>query len=501
MFIKDLTKYKNIIIQCHDIPDADTIGSAFAIQCYLKSHGIGTKLVYGGSAAISKPNLIMMLDALDIVITYTNELPPETDALITVDCQRGAGNVYNYELPETASVYVIDHHRPEVPEGNNTVIRPELAGCATVVWSMLTEEGYDLDDRVQNALYYGLFTDTNGLSELRHPLDRDLADISYDAGLIKKLKNAAITLDELDIIGNALRDYDVMTNIGLFRAKPCDPNLLGFTSDIAQQVAHIDCCVIYCEMPHGLKLSVRSSAREIMASEIAGFLCRDAGSGGGALDKAGGFLSYTKIAEKATDSPAEYLKSRILEYLNSYDYIYAGAHNEDFNSMPLYIKLPRPVGFAPSADVYPEGTKITIRTIEGDVDTVTASDMYLMIGIQGEVYPIKKERFEKSYTVPGGVYSLETEYTPSILNRYTGGRTVILPYAKTCIPKDDKFVRARILTKDTKVFTAWDTERYYHGCIGDYLVANEDNYTDCYIVRGDIFAETYERITRTLPYK
>jgi len=492
MVLKDLANYKNIIIQCHNIPDADTIGSGFAIQKYLNSLGVGSSLVYGGPVAISKPNLLMLLDALKIDISYTKELPSDTDALITVDCQHGAGNVHNYELPETVGVFVIDHHRPEIPEGENTVMRPELASCATVVWSMLTDEGYVIDDRVKNALYYGLFTDTNGLSELRHPLDRDMADLRHDAGLIKKLKNAAITFEELEIIGSTLIDYDVMQTIGLFKAKPCDPNLLGFTSDIAQQVAHLDCCVIYCEMPHGLKLSIRTSAREIMANEIAGFLCRDTGSGGGALDKAGGFMSFAKIAEKTGDPPAEYLKSRILTYLESYDHIYAGEHDEDFGSMPKYRKLPLPVGFAKSAEVFPEGTKITIRTLEGDVDTVTDNDVYLMIGIQGEVYPIKKERFEMSYTVPGDDYSVEAEYTPSILNRFTGEKKLILPFAKTCIPKDDKLVRARVLTKDTKVFTSWDTERYYHGGEGDLLVANEGDYGDCYIVRGDIFKDSYQ---------
>ena len=494
MQLKDLAKYKNIIIQCHDIPDADTIGSGVALQCYLHSFGSQVSMVYGGPAEISKPNLIMMIDALKIDIKYTKALPPDIDLLITVDCQRGAGNVFNFDLHEATEVFVIDHHRPEIPEGENTVIRPALASCATLVWSMLAEEGYELDSRVRNALYYGLFTDTNGLSELRHPLDRDLAELIYDAGLIKKLKNAAITLDELEIIGGALSDYELMGNIGLFKAKPCDPNLLGFTSDIAQQVAHLDCCVIYCEMSHGLKLSVRTSAREIMASEIAEFLCRDVGSGGGALDKAGGFISFSKIGEKTGDSPGDYLKSRISTYIDSYDYIYAGEHKEDFSKMPLYKKLPLPIGFAPSADVFPEGTKITIRTLEGDVDTVTDNGVYLMIGIQGEVYPIKKERFELSYTVPGDSYQSESEYKPAILNRFTGEKRKLLKYAKACVPKDEKLVRARVLDKDTKVFTEWDTERYYHGGIGDLLVANEGGYDDCYIVRKDIFLVSYEQI-------
>ena len=491
MNLKNFAQYKNIIIQCHDNPDADAVGSGFALQCFLRSLGCSPVMVYGGFK-IQKPSLLMMLEALNIEIKHVSELPPDTDLLITVDCQRGAGNVTNFELPESAAVVIIDHHKPEIPENESTVIRPDLASCATLMWSLLQEEKFPMDSRVQNSLYYGLFTDTNGLSELRHPLDRDLADIPSDGGLIRKLKNSAITAEELDIIGETLRGRDRIDNIGLFRAEPCDANLLGFTSDIAQQVVNMDCCVVYCLKTHEIKLSIRSSAREIMANEIANFLCHETGSGGGAQDKAGGYLSLKGIAQVSQgQDPVDYLKSRIRSYLEHYDLIYAGNNDIDFKAMQLYKKLQSPVGFVPSTDIFKAGTKITIRTLEGDVDNVAGDDIYLMIGIIGEVYPIKKEQFEASYNVLDAPYSLQLEYTPAVLNRITGERKIILPFAKTCIPNDYKLVRAKALEKDTKVFTQWDTDKYFCGVAGDWLMANEGRYEDCYIVRSDIFAESY----------
>ncbi|MDR2770696.1 MAG: DHH family phosphoesterase [Clostridiales Family XIII bacterium] len=493
MKIKELAKYSRIAIQCHDIPDADAICSGFALQCCLRALGADVALLYGGAAKISKPSLLILLDRLNIEISHAEALPPETDLLITVDCQRGAGNVTNFEIPAGAAVVVIDHHRPEIPESENTIIRPALASCATLVWDLLRKEQLAMDDRVQTALYYGLFTDTNGLSELRHPLDRDLADIPNDAGLIRKLENSAITPEELDIIGEALRDREYIGNIGLFRARPCDPNLLGFTSDIARQVVNIDCCVVYCFQRHGIKLSVRSSAREIMSGEIAGFLCRDAGSGGGNIEKAGGFLSFDGIAKVSGGaSPEEYLKTRIRAYLDNYDLIYADNNHIDFDAMPLYKKLPLPVGYAKSADIFPAGTKITVRTLEGDIDTLTGETVYLMIGMMGEVYPILRDKFESSYIARDEAYRRETEYAPALLNRVTGERKTISSAAKLCEPKDTKLVRAAALTKDTQVFSYWDTEKYFYGGKGDYLVANEGDYKDCYIVRQDIFAKSYE---------
>ena len=492
MELKNLARYKRIVIQCHNIPDADSVASGYALQCYLRSLKTEAELVYGGPAAIQKPSLLMMLEALNIEIEHISGLPADTELLITVDCQRGAGNVQHFDLPDTAEIVVIDHHRPEIPENHNTVIRPHLASCATLVWDLLQKEGFTMDDSVRNALYYGLFCDTNGLSELRHPLDRDLADITFDAGLIRKLKNSAITAEELPIIGKTLLNQETIKGIGLFRSEPCDPNLLGFVSDIAQQVVYIDCCIIYNLQQHGVKLSVRSSVREIMASEIAGFLCSGAGSGGGTFDKAGGFITFQGMKEAAGETdPETYLRNRILAYIDHFDLIYAGKNNIDFSSMRIYKKMAIPVGYAKSAEVFPNGTKITVRTLEGDVDAVAEEGIYLMIGVRGEVYPIKKERFQASYKTSDAPFAAELEYTPAILNRVTGERRELMPYAYTCVPNDEKYVRARPLAKPTKVFTSWDTDKYFSGAAGDWLVANEGSYDDCYIVQGDIFTDTY----------
>jgi len=47
-----------------------------------------------------------------------------------------------------------------------------------------------------------------------------------------------------------------------------------------------------------------------------------------------------------------------------------------------------------------------------------------MIGIEGEVYPIRKEKFERTYRYVDEVAEFDMEYAPTIRNnidgRYTG---------------------------------------------------------------------------------
>ena len=52
MKLSELLAYDNIVIQCHDNPDADTIACGFGVYLYLKSKGKEPRLIYGGQNVI-----------------------------------------------------------------------------------------------------------------------------------------------------------------------------------------------------------------------------------------------------------------------------------------------------------------------------------------------------------------------------------------------------------------------------------------------------------------
>jgi phosphoglycolate phosphatase len=468
----------------HDFPDADSVSCAYVLQKYFERVNCRAKIIYGGKTKINKPSLLMLIEAIGVEIEQVSEIPSAdlADLLITIDCQYGAGNVEKFPCKKFA---VIDHHISEIQENEFCEINPSLGSCSTLVYSMLSREA-DLgdflkDEKISTALYYGLYADTNGLAEIRHPLDRDLSEVDFDRVLVKKLKNANLTMPELSIVSNALKDFEIIEKIGLFKAAPCDPNILGFSSDIVMQVDSLDACVLFSCTNNGLKISVRSCCREIMANELAVFLCEGFGNGGGNLEKAGGFLKNSE----------EYLNSRLREYLTAFDKIYAGKTPVDFASMKLYKKLQIPVGFAKCEDLFQDGTRITIRTMEGDVDLIARENIYFMIGIEGEIYPILREKFEKNYIARDDEYEQISEYSPIVINRNTGRKQAILRFARICFPKNEKIIKAKQIEKRTKVFTYWDTEKYFSGKPGDFLAANENDLQDCYIVNERIFNKTY----------
>ena len=147
MKLSNLLDFDNIIVQCHDNPDADAIASAYAVYRYIKEHGKNVSLVYSGRHKVQKSNLVLLLDYLGIreVLEYI-ETPSEDEfdgLVVTVDCQYGAGNVTKILAKHTAC---IDHHQIEMRDIEFSEIVPELGSCSTLVWKLLKEENYPLDD-------------------------------------------------------------------------------------------------------------------------------------------------------------------------------------------------------------------------------------------------------------------------------------------------------------------------------------------------------------------
>ena len=64
------------------------------------------------------------------------------------------------------------------------MINAHVGSCATLVWRLLTEAGYRVEDkRLGTALYYGLFMDTNQFAELYNPLDQDMRQACVRKGI------------------------------------------------------------------------------------------------------------------------------------------------------------------------------------------------------------------------------------------------------------------------------------------------------------------------------
>ncbi len=511
MILKELAQYDPVTIQCHDNPDADAIAAGYALCRYFDSLGKQARLVYGGRNKIKKPNLLLMLKHLEIPVIYIEDadafLKEEPDGtirglLITVDCQYGSGNVMRLPAEKVA---VIDHHRMETKNIELGEINPYVGSCSTLVWRLLTEAGYPVEDeRLGTALYYGLFMDTNQFAELYNPLDQDMREaIPCDKSLVTLFRNSNLSLEELEVAGAAMLRYIYNDDYyyAIIKAKPCDPNILGLISDFLIQVAEVHCCVVYNETGDGYKFSVRSCVKEVQADELACFLSEGVGSGGGHREKAGGFINLALYEESYPTLHSEaFFSERLNDYFDNCEIISAGDYDACISDMDIYVKKPLTLGYVMATDLLPVGTPITVRTLEGDLDVQVEEDLVIMVGVRGEVYPNRFSRFEKSYELTQKPYRQHRArvrsgllYEPTIHNRDTGEVMKLIDHAKLCISDGGRRVFAKELTNRVKVFTAWDRDRYTLGCPGDYLVVGYEDRNDIYMLERDVFFHSYEK--------
>ena len=498
MKLKDLLVHEAIAIQCHNIPDADSLAAGFGLYRYFEAAGKQPLFFYAGPP-VTKPNLTGMIASLEIPVTHAPTLKEWDGLLITVDCQYGAGNVARVAAPHVA---VIDHHIQEKELPALCDLRPWLGSCATLVWDLLRQESFAPDTTLATALYYGLFTDTNGFSEMRHPLDRDMWDtLRINEHILKRLKLSNLSLIDLAQVSTALNalSTDPELRFALIPAPPCDPNILGVISDLSMQVDSLDLVVAYCLLPNGdVKFSTRTYSRETKASELASWLAEGVGSGGGHREKAGGYIASSKYENVVGAKPVhQYFEERIRDYCCSFRVLDCANPETlrdwpDPTAMKAYRKLPTRLGFVPCSTLFDKQCELQVRMLEGDMDVQIDSDnTMLMIGILGEVYIMAQNVFEQKYRILEEPYVPDFSYGPTVLNKTTGKRIPLLQYARACESVGTDTVQALRLAERVKVFAVWDDDDFFSGNPGDWLVARAAD--DLYIVTAAVFDKIYAR--------
>lgn len=498
MRLNNLLKHENIVIQCHDNPDADSLASGYALYRYFKSKDKNVRLIYSGRFQIQKRNLLLMIEKLDIPVEYIKK-PIKVDLLITVDCQYGTGNVTKHEAKEVA---IIDHHQLEinVDRYENTDIRSYLGCCSTLIWQLLQSEGFDVnsDVRISTALFYGLYMDTGQFAEIFHPLDRDMRDmLHYDQGTITTLRNSNLSLDELEIAGLALLRYiyNEKHHFAVIKVKPCDPNILGLISDFLLQVDSIDTCVVFNEVQDGIKISVRSCIKEVKACELASYLTDVIGSGGGHNEKAGGFIQRQLFEGQYNNMNLEaYFTERMNQYYESFEVINASRYKIDLKQMKLYRKTRVPIGYVKLSEYIKEGTPVLIRTLEGDIDFIVDNRLYVILGIYGEVHVMEEDKFNQAYQPVEAEIRYSAQYMPIAKNLFDNTSISLEKYAKACTAKEDHDIYAKPINITTKLFTVGEPDNYMYGEIGDYIAVNKQDMNDIFIINKDIFHLSYVEI-------
>lgn len=155
-----------VLILTHDNPDPDALASGKALSFLFKqAWGVPSRLVYSG--LIARAENQAMLNHLTPEWEYGDKLPDlkEYSAVAQVDTQPGAGN--NRLNGVQPAHIVIDHHHPirEMIEGISYAdVRTDIGATVTMLYQYLDAARLQPDPSLATAMFYGLKTDTRGLS-------------------------------------------------------------------------------------------------------------------------------------------------------------------------------------------------------------------------------------------------------------------------------------------------------------------------------------------------
>ena len=511
MTLEDLLRYENIVIQCHDDPDADTIASGYALLKYLESKGKSPRLVYGGGRKVTKNNLLLMIEKLSIPLEHVWGRDCDAELLITVDCRAGQRNVS--ALPHQ-TLAVIDHHEldmgevlPELRE-----VRTDCSACVTVIWAMLKKAGFPIEDRLlSTALYYGLYMDTQKFKGTER-LDREMLDaLRFDWDIVLLLQSAALELDDFRTAGSAVMNlrYHPEYHFALAPVYTSEPYMLGIVSDMMMDVHELSVCVAFCllERERCVKVSVRCCNRRDRADDLVHWLVRDMGNdGGGDRAKAAGRLPLAMLEKNCPDgnllyTAGELIFQRLTDYFRTplkrlapRAEAYGPDRAEEFckGKAELYHKKKELAGYVRAMDLFPEGTEILLRTPEGDIIKKAAPELYILIDPKREVYHISEKELRENYELTDEEYPMDGEWLwqPKVYHAGKKEAMLLAPCAKKCVAKDVPRIWAAQLNCRLEVLV-WGDWRL--GEIGDWLVCQEVDHQNAYIIPRPVFEQSYER--------
>lgn len=306
------------LILTHNDPDPDAVASAIALR-YLLAEKLKAKgvIAYGGiiGRAENKALVNYLGQPLHPIAALASSRFP---SIALADTQPGAGN--NALSPGANVAIVIDHHpwREATGSAKFADVRTAVGSTSTMLTEYLQAANLEPDQQLATALFYGIKTDTMGLTRQASPADA--AAYSYlqpqiDADALIEIERAQVPLayfKSFEATLRAARLYDDRVVIS-YVGPMVYPDM---SAEMADELIRLEgsewviCMGVYQEK---LILAVRTRSRQGGAGRLAQAIIGSQGIAGGHGVMAGGHISLHGRDPKRL---ASRISQRVLRHLN-----------------------------------------------------------------------------------------------------------------------------------------------------------------------------------------
>jgi nanoRNase/pAp phosphatase (c-di-AMP/oligoRNAs hydrolase) len=299
---KVLENQTSVLILPHNDPDPDAIATAVGLRYLLKEKfQVESRIAYQGY--IGRAENKALVRYLEIPLHHLQAIDLRSASKIAlVDTQPGAGN---NALPDNqkASI-VIDHHPLQTDQQNADFIdvRSDLGASSTILTDYLLEAGINIHAKLATVLFFGIKTDTRGLSRNTSPSDVKAylyLQSRIDVNALAMIEQAQVPLAYYRSIYNAIhagRVFDDDTVIA-YIGKLSYPDLGAELADFFMRLKGVKWVLCTGVFRDELILSMRSRSRKNGAGQLISKIIGDIGTAGGHGNMAGGHIKLGKTVD------------------------------------------------------------------------------------------------------------------------------------------------------------------------------------------------------------
>jgi nanoRNase/pAp phosphatase (c-di-AMP/oligoRNAs hydrolase) len=233
-----------------------------------------------------------------------------------VDTQPGAGN--NALPPKSTAAIVIDHHPwlEATAAADFADIRSDLGATSTILTEYLQAAGIEPMSSLATALFYGIKTDTMGLSRAASPAD--VAAYFYlqsrtDVEALAEIEQAQVPAEYFQKLNTTLHAARIYDSVVISYVGPMGrPDLAAEMADILLRLEGTRWVVCIGMYEDNLTLAVRTRSRRGGAERLVRAIVGDRGTAGGHGTMAGGRVP---LQDEDPEQTALQLGQRALQYL------------------------------------------------------------------------------------------------------------------------------------------------------------------------------------------
>ncbi len=294
-FLKLVSGSSKVLVVINADPDA--IASAMAVKRLLWRKVAEVSIAHFNK--ISRPDNLAMITYTDPGLIALDEINKEDfDFFMVVDSQPD----HNERFAPFEFDAIIDHHPLSCGDAKFADIRPDYGACSTILTEYIKSKKLKPSSKLAAALMLGIKTDTSDFT--RQASLRDIRAFQYlyrfaDMNIVTKVEKAALTQEDLDFLGAAIKNRKVISNRVFYHAgNITKPDELVVVADFFLTLARVNWSVISGVFNKKLIIVLRNDGLRKGAGNTAKEAFSEFGSAGGHKTMARAELDLRLVRKK-----------------------------------------------------------------------------------------------------------------------------------------------------------------------------------------------------------